>query len=397
MAIKQELPSRQPVFSKPSLQEFGDAMSAKDNYDYSKHELYPRDGFPDLDRLEKHLATLVGVGETGHVLLTTTGMSAINTAIEIANPTKDDVIMHGNQLYSKTQEIIQEDLRERGVKPVAMGIADVNDIGAKIVRHKPRVIFFETISNGTQMEILDVEEFLKLPVLHDIDPLIILDNTLPTDSNLPLASLIKDSGLRIIGVESGTKSYFMNQDLAGFVFTCDKELADRLIRRRRRGDHPGKALVEKLQGIIPPTKEQFDRENRKIASNTLELAMACSEVAQEKDIFAVAHPNLPDHPQADLAKKLYPNGASPVFFIYPAWGLDNILVKEIALSIERALLANGLKPDADFYIAQSFGLRRTSFQFEERKGYVRVAGGLESREELLCLKKAFQEGLAALI
>lgn len=394
---KQELLPRVPNFSYLSLDAFREGIAAKDAYLYDKHNLYPRDGFSSLARLEKHLAQLVGLDD-GHVLLTTTGMSAIVTAIEIENLTKGDVIVHGFQSYSKSREYIEKDLRPRGILSIGVRISNLDTIASAINAHRPKVVFFETVSNGTEAEILDIEGFLKLPVLREANPVIVLDNTLPTDSNLPLAHLIKQTDLRIVGVESGTKSYALNQDLAGIIYTYDRDLFKKLQGKRRRGDSPGLSLVKTLEGVIPPTKEQFDRENRTIAKNTAALALACWNAADSKRIMIVHH-GLPDHPQSNLANALYPNGASPVFFILsqPQWqGSENdVSVEAIARTLETVLLANGLLSDKDFYFAQSFGFNKTGISVVP-DSYIRIAGGLETPEQLEKIKRVLADGLYGL-
>ncbi len=389
---RHELTPRRPRFSYPSMDGFNGAYDAKDRYLYSNHELYPRDGFPSLAKVEDHIAELVGI-EQGHVLLTTSGMSAIVTAIEIAHPTTGDVILHGFESYSKSGEYIKEDLVERGVRPVAVSIQEFDRIEAALQKHRPKIIFFETVSNGTEMEVLDIERFLELPILHEVNPLIILDNTLPTSSHLPLAELIKESGLRIIGVESGTKSYAMNQDLAGIVYTYDEELLRELHRKRRRGDSPSASLVATLAGVIPPTKEQFDRENRLIAHNTAQLAKAAWE-AVDPSLLLVTHHWLLNHPQQELAERLYPDGAASVFFISPMrhWDNADVSVEDTARVIVDEFISHGLEPDRDFYIAQSFGFNKTGISIVPR-GYVRIAGGLETTEQLAVVEQSLVEGL----
>ncbi len=394
MATRQEsLLGRVPPFAYESAQAFDVALEAKNAYRYDKNELYYRDGFPALAQVEDQLAGLVGA-ELGHVLLTNTGMAAIVAAIEVGHPTAGDKVLHAFQSYSKTNEYITGDLRERGVKTVGVDIGSLASITAAIERERPKILVFETVSNGTEMAILDAERFLALPVLKEVNPLIILDNTIPTDSNLPLASLIKKTGLRVIGVESGTKSYALNQELAGILFTYDESLLEQLHKIRRRGiGTVNPSVVETLLGVIPPTKEQFDRENKAIARNTRDLALACSQAPGSFEKFVVLHPNLPDHPQSDLANSLYPDGCSPVFFIQPAQ--PNITAEIIVRSLEKSLLDHDLIPGRDFYFAQSFGFNRIGISWDKNAGCVRIAGGLENPEQLAKVQRALQAGLAA--
>lgn len=392
MVQQRELSPRIPRFSYPSMDRFMEVCDAKNHYRYGQHELYPRNGFPSLAQVENHIAQLVGI-EEGYALLTGSGMSAIVTAFEIAHPTAGDVILHGFESYSKSGEYIVDDLVPRGVKPVAVSIQEFDRIENALRNHRPTIVFFETVSNGAEMEVLDIQRFLALPVLHEVNPLIILDNTLPTDSHLSLAKFMKESDIRIIGVESGTKSYVMNQDLAGIIYTYNDELLQKLYRKRCRGDSPGTSLVATLAGVIPPTKEQFDRENRTIAHNTAQLARGAWEVVDPSKLL-ITHHGLPNHPQRDLAERLYPDGATPVFFISPMrhWDSIDVLVEDTAQAIVDSFMSHGLEPDKDFYIAESFGFNKTGISIVPR-GYVRIAGGLETPEQLSVVQQALVEGL----
>lgn len=385
---------RVPPFAYQSVDAFNAALEAKNAYQYGKNELYFRDGFPALAQIENQLAQLVGA-EPGHVLLTNTGMGAIIAAIEVAHPTAGDTVLHAIKSYSKTSDYITGDLRERGVKTVNVDVGSLESIAVAVERERPKIMVFETVSNEKDMAILDVERFLALPVLREVNPLIILDNTVPTDSNLPLADLIKKTDLRVIGVESGTKSYALNQELAGILFTYDEVLLQQLQKMRRRGiGTVNPSLVDTLLGVIPPTKEQFDQENKAITRNTRDVALACSQAPGSFEKFVVSHPNLASHPQSDLANSLYPDGSSPVFFIQPT--RPDITTETIVRALEKSLLAHGLIPGRDFYFAQSFEFNKIGISWDKNAGYVRIAGGLENPEQLAKVQQALQAGLAAI-
>lgn len=382
----EQLVRRAPPFSFSSFDEYEEALSRKRSYQYDKDQLYHRDGFPALRRLEKDIAELVGA-DSENVLLTTSGMSAVTCAIELSAPTRGDVVLYPFQGYSQTIEYITDDLAERGIRPKAVDAGSIDDVARALEKHKPKLVVFETVTNSPEMTVLEVERFLKLEALHEVNPWIILDNTLPTDSNLPLAELLINFPLKVLGVESATKSYAFNQDLGGIVFTYNPNALEKIHKKRRRvGATPGPSLVEKLQGTIPPTKEQFDRENRTIAHNTLQLAIASAQAKGGGEKFVVSHPNLPGHSNYDYAQSRYPNGASPVFFIQPA---DPVLSE---LMIAKAFERNGVIRDG--WIAQSFGFNKFGILYD--RGYVRVAGGLENPSQVARLQEQFNQALSSL-
>lgn len=138
--------------------------------------------------------------------------------------------------------------------------------------------------------------------MEQLDPLIILDNTLPTVTAMPLGALIEGSARKVIVVESGTKYIGMNTEMCGLSYTADTDLLVRLRKRRQRtGSLLSAAAVETIEDIKPRTVEQFHQRNRSLFSNTLRLARACFEALDGDDRFEVAHPNLSTHANSEYA------------------------------------------------------------------------------------------------
>ena len=264
--------TRSPGFAALDVETFGKVLQAKENFEYGQHEMYFRDGFPALYELESHVAMLVGA-DKGRVLLTNTGMSALYTAIEAASPSKGDLVVHNFQGYSQTEWLVTEKLTDRGVNHVSVDTGSLSDIEDALKKYSPKIVLFETVVNGPLMSVLDVERFLSLPVLQELDPLVILDNTFPTGSNLPLAEMLQRTDLKVIGVESATKSYALNQELGGVLFTYNEFCLQSLLKNRRGiGTILGPSAVETIRAVVPKTKEQFDCEHRLATQNTFLLA-----------------------------------------------------------------------------------------------------------------------------
>ncbi len=120
---------------------------------------------------------------------------------------------------SQAGNYISDELRLRGALVFQADPGSVENISRVLEAGKPEIVFFETVTNGSEMAILNVEEFLRLPVLQDLDPLIILDNTLPASTGIPLETIMADSARRIIGVESGTKFIGLNREMCGMAYT----------------------------------------------------------------------------------------------------------------------------------------------------------------------------------
>lgn len=369
----------------PSFGSIAEVIEAQRRKAESKPaELYPRDGNNGLARLEKSVSELIGVGPE-NLILYNNGMAAIGEALELAHPTFGDVVVYGNQLYGQSQWYLSQELRERGVKPIAVDAGSKDDIAKAIEKHRPKIVHFETVANAPDMSVLTLE-FLDLPVLEDVDPLIILDNTAPTSAGLPLVNLLRNSNLRILIVESGTKYFGLNKEMVGIIYSDrSEEITDLRKRRSRRGSLPPDSSVRTLERVIPPSKEEFDKRALQTQKNTFELAKASLEV--EGEDFVVVYPNLPTHPSYEYAKRKFPQGAAPFFFIIPISDrLDQYKITQALWDNETVRRFCKL--------GQSFGFDNTRIWPDDRFPVVRVAGGTEDINKIGLLREAFKEALS---
>ncbi|MDP3987961.1 MAG: PLP-dependent transferase [Candidatus Levybacteria bacterium] len=387
-----------PHLQASSIEEFGRMLEDKKSFDYSKTGTYWRNGFPSLDAAEKHVKELMGANDHQALLLVNSGMAAVRTAIEITSPTAGDFILYGERMYKNSRRYCGIILPQRGINSVPADSELMRDISQKLERietqlngesdKKLKLVFFETFSNGIMMPVLDVESFLCIPTLHRLNPTIILDNTMCINSQSGITETIeKFPDLRIIVVESITKSYISNEDNGGLLITSNKELSRQLQEMRRTdGSTPGPSLTSTIEHFIPPTKEQFDWENKTIAENTYTIAVACAEASEQSSRFSVSHPGL----ESELARRITPpNGAAvPVFFI--CWPKNGLTARGIAETLEKH---GALK---DCFIAESFGFPKTSILFDPDSEYVRVAGGLENPKKAQEIAEAFKKALSSL-
>jgi len=304
-------------FIYPNTHDFVKAMQRQNENNYREDNFYFRGGFKRLMDLEVKITKLLGL-DGGRLALTTAGMSAVVTALEIAALSTGDVVIHGKAEYGQIDYYISENLKERGVVPILVNFGDLNEIKKTLEKYgnKVKVIFAETVGNGPTMPVLDLKGFFNLEILKKIDPLIILDNTLPTNSIIQLGALLKNVPLKVIGLESATKFYLFNKDLGGILFTFSDDIFLRLLKRRTRtGATPGPSLVKTFEGSIPQSKEEFDRDNKQTVRNTLSLARAASEAKGSGTKFEISYPNLPGHPNYDYVKNNYSDGIAIAFFI----------------------------------------------------------------------------------
>lgn len=370
-------------FAYPDTHSFVQAFARGGKNDYTKFKtdrFYFRNGSYSLAVEEQKIQKLV---EAENVLLTTSGMSSVITALEIANLTSGDIVIHGSSEYGQSFDYISVDLAEKNIKSIKTDTGNITNIGNTIKqtlvsnpKEKIKVIFFETVGNGPEIPVLDIEKFLSLKILQDIDPLIIFDNTFPTNSTVQLARIIKKSNLKIIGLESATKFYLLNQDLGGILFTFNEDLFQKLLQKRKRiGATPGPSQISAYSQLLTINKNEFDENNRKTMRNTFRLARTCSQAASVGSKFSIKYPNLPNHPNFVYVQKNYSNGIAPVFFLT---SLDpNLNSEQLFYLLEKHHAFD------DIILSESFGFNTTTaLQTERDGGYIRIAGGLEEDKQI---------------
>lgn len=373
-----------PAF--PSIEAAKRALDAK--AELKPANLYYRDGTLALARLEAHVGSLIGT-EGEDVILYNTGMSAVVDALEIAGPSRGTVILYPEQFYSQIGRYAENVLRDqRGARVAMVDTGSPASVSSVVIRLNPDIVFFETVTNGQDMPVLDTEKLFAEVSTLEKKPLVILDNTLATPTGLPLAKRIKDLQFPVIVVESGTKFYALNQEAFGIATTNNSTILRGLRERRQMtGSLLSASSVEKVENVILPTKEEFDRRNKAIFGNTRALAEACAIIGEQTGKIIVVHPNLPSHPNYELASKQFPDGASPVFFIQ-SMGFND----EDQYAIAQALWDIPIIREK-CELGQSFGFDKTRIWFDPSYASIRVSGGLEKPDQIEVLKRAFQEGL----
>ncbi len=351
-----------PAFG--SVEGFMDAMGMRKRHEYV--DLYPRDGTKEIEKLESEIAELIGI-ESRHVLVFSNGMSAINTLVEAASPALGTVVLHANDEYSRTRVYLGDQLPLRGVKSVRVDTLSTENIRNALRRHRPNIIVLETVANGPNVPVIDIDALFSMDALRQSCPLIILDNTLPTPTLVPPERLLR-RGFRVAVIESGMKAFSDNVEMVGIVYTHDNELRSELWERRiSLGSMPSFYQARRLAQVVGAhSKAEFDEKNRRMCCNTLEIARACHDAEGDGSVFVVSHPNLSTHPNSGIANRLYPDGATPVFFIQ-------------CTGIGQAALAKTLM-DSEFInrnckLGQSFGFEDTRIFPDGVAPTVRIAGG----------------------
>jgi len=119
-------------------------------------KIYDRYGYPELLKNETETAKLVGVKDN-ELMLVNNGMAAVVESLEILGLKKGETILCSPFVYSQSGEFFKE-LKSRGVNCIEIDPGDIEGLKKQIDRHKPKVIFSETVGNAKEMPVLDVDQ-----------------------------------------------------------------------------------------------------------------------------------------------------------------------------------------------------------------------------------------------
>lgn len=350
-----------------SVEEFKRGLAVKKQF--GPVNLYPRDGCVLLTDLEARIEGLMGAVD-GITVAYNSGMTAACSAIDTAlnhSASNRPLVAFSYGLYKQTRRYI-----ERYVgKKVAVCVFDsgsTEDVGRVLNELKAEVIVTESVSNHIDAPVLDIDNLLDLARSSHQVPTLVIDNTLPLSTGMPLTAKLQRSD-RVIVVESATKSYTFNRELLGIAYTKHTEIGKTLLDyRRTAGTIPNGASLRHIVELLPKTKAEFDKRNRRLYDNTEALAIALHSAG-----FEASHPAIAVHPNHELYRRDFPGGGTPVFYIKSSTDYCE-LAKQLWKHPEVRRHAR---------LGQSFGFDETRILIDENAGAVRLAGGAETKTEAL--------------
>ena len=292
--------------------------------------IYGRLTNPTQDVLEQRIAALEG-GVAA--LAVASGAAAVTYALlNIAHD--GDHIVSANNIYGGSYNLLCNTLPNYGIETTFVDPADLSNF-ERAIRPETKAIFIETLGNPNS-SVIDIRAVADIAHSHGL-PLII-DNTFGTPYLIrPIehgADIVVHSATKFLGghgtslggviVDGGNFDWKANPDrfpsLAkpdpsyhGAVFA---DVAGRaafvtriravILRDTGAAISPFNAFLL-LQGI-----ETLSLRVERHVENAVKIA---AWLAAHPKVERVNHPSLPDHPDHELYKKLYPNGAGSIFTI----------------------------------------------------------------------------------
>ena len=319
----------QPIYLTSSFV-FKDAEQAASLFNMERGgHVYSRISNPTNATFEERMAALEGgVG----AIAVASGQAAMHLAITTLMGAGGHIVA-SRSLYGGSHNLLDYTLPRFGI---TTSFVDPRDIDAwrAAIRPETRLLFGETLGNPG-LDVLDIARVSALAHEHGL-PLLV-DSTFTTPYLLkPFdhgADLVFHSATKflsghgtVIGgvvIDSGAfdwaasgKFPTLTEPYEGFhdmVFAEESTVAAFLLRARREGLRDFGACLSPLsafqilQGIetLPLRMARHIENTRKVVAHLASLS--------DGSVDAVVHPDLPDHPDHELAQKLLPRGSSSVF------------------------------------------------------------------------------------
>jgi len=261
-----------------------DAVFARERPGY----VYARYGNPTVTALERAVAALEG-GEEAMVFAS--GMAAIHAALLAAGVEAGATVVAAQDVYGATYALLSRLFSSLGVKTRFVDIADLTAVEEAIVEEKPGAVLFETVSNPL-LKVADTPALVEMAHRHGAE--VIVDNTFASSYVFqPLAH-----GVDYV-VHSSTKYLGGHGDVLGGVVVTSAQRCETL-----------RELTKLVGGNLGPHEAWLTM--RGLKTLPLRMVQHCRNAAQaaawlqdQPRINRVNYPGLTDHPQHNVATRLF--------------------------------------------------------------------------------------------
>lgn len=326
----------QPIYLSSSFV-FKDADQAASLFNMERGgHVYSRISNPTNAVLEERIAALEG-GVGG--IAVASGQAAMHLAVATLMGAGSHIVA-SRSLYGGSHNLLEYTLPRFGITTTFVDPRDI-DAWKNAIRPETRLFFGETLGNPG-LDVLDIPKVSALAHEHGL-PLLV-DSTFTTPYLVrPFdlgADLVFHSATKFLGghgtvigglvVDSGAFDWAASgkfptlaepyDGFHGMNFAEESTVAAFLLRARREGLRDFGACLSPmnafqiLQGMetLPLRMARHIENTRKVVAHLASLKGGAVE--------SVVHPDLPEHPDHELAKKLLPKGSSSVFTFNLAGG-----------------------------------------------------------------------------
>jgi O-succinylhomoserine sulfhydrylase len=255
---------------------------------------YSRVANPTVRMFEERLALLEGAEEAA---ATATGMAAVHATLMSQLRTGDRVVA-ARLLFGSCHYVLSEILPRFGVEVTFVDGAELEQWAAALAA-PARLVFFESPGNPT-LELIDIAAVAELA--HRAGARVIVDNVFAT----PILQRPLDLGADLV-VYSATKHIDGQGRCLGGAILCDRQFRDEVLQPYLK--HTGPALSPFNAWVLLKGLETLDLRMRQHGQNALAVARF---LEAHPGVPEVLHPDLPSHPQHELARRQMSGGGGMV-------------------------------------------------------------------------------------
>jgi cystathionine gamma-synthase/methionine-gamma-lyase len=252
---------------------------------------YSRAGSPTTAALERALSTLEGVEVTR---VCGSGMASSHLALLTAGAGKDAPVLASSDVYGSVYTMVDGVFPALGTPSVVMSFADVDRLEDAIRRVRPRVVYFEVVTNPLT-RVIDAAAVIEMAHRHGAR--VIVDNTFTTPYLLRPAALGAD-----LVTHSVSKFLSGHGDVLAGSVGCRLEDYDRLTD-----------MLIQVGSALGPNEAWLAL--RGVKTFPLRMARQCESAALvarflegHAAVARVRYPGLPSHPEHAIARRLFPDG-----------------------------------------------------------------------------------------
>jgi len=376
-----------------------DQAAALFNMERAGH-VYSRMSNPTNAVLEERIAALEGgVG----AIATASGQAALHLAIATLMGAGSHIVA-SRALYGGSHNLLEYTLPRFGIETSFVAPRDLDAMRAAI-RPETRLIFGEALGNPG-LDVLDVPRVAELA--HEMGLPLLVDATFTTPYLMqPLAlgaDLVLHSATKFLGghgvaiggllVDGGSfdwtgagKFPTLSEPYEGFhgmEFSAESPVAAFLLRARREGLRDFGACMSPLNAFqILQGVETLPLRMARHVGNTRKLV---AHLAAHAQVESVSYPELPDHPDFELAQRLLPKGCGAVFSFALKGGraAGKRFIESLRVFSHLANVGDAkslvIHPASTTHFRMSAGALAAAGIFE---GTVRLSVGLEDAEDLI--------------
>ncbi len=333
--------------------------------------VYPRYGSPTVTAFETAMAE-VEAGPAAHAFAS--GMAAIHAALLAAGARAGTTVVAAMDVYGATYTLLQRLLAQLGVTARWIDVSNVESVREAVAETRPVALLVETISNPL-LKVADVPALADLAHRHNA--LFLVDNTFAS----PYLYNPMRAGADIV-IHSATKYIGGHGDVMAGVLVTTAE--------RRR-------TLYELNKLVGGTLGPFEAWLALRGLKTLPLRMRqqsanAARIAEwltaQPQVARVNFPGLPDHPQHDLARRLFEERGYGGMLSFELRDADRARTFRFMEALELCLPATTLGDVYTLVLHPATSSHRALSPEERaevgiREGLVRMSVGIEDADDII--------------